>query len=229
MFLKVLGNGQLRVFCANIGDSRCVLLRKSEAIYMTEDHNLSLPREIDRIINRKEAKWYTLPGDPQKLSWNTERTSRSPSQVEKLPLEKVLSMTQLLQIYPPEDRLDAARQVVCQIRAVSMKAFKDSWMDVYWDVSDICEDDSNDSSRGSIFLNPALSQSMDDLDATIHNTPLAALTAHSHHRGAVMQVEAGYNLSSPTWNNVDILHRCFLSLTSFATPMVTWLIAMYPF
>ena len=208
VFLKTLSDGRLRVYCANTGDSRSVLFRRTESIFMSEDHNLSLPREIHRIIHKKEAKWYPLPGDPKKFTWNEEQCPRrNLSTGEKLQLEQLLSMAEPIQMYPSEDKMNAAREVVSKLKKQSIKDFTDACWDVYWDVSDTCEEDFNDSSRGSIFLNPALSNSMDDLDVTIHNTPMAALTGHSHHRGAVVEVQTNCNFASVFQGNLDILQR----------------------
>ena len=64
LFIKVIGENSIRLYCANVGDSRSLLIRDDSILYLSEDHVLSLPRELKRIKQRKVAKWFPLPADP---------------------------------------------------------------------------------------------------------------------------------------------------------------------
>ena len=73
LFLKKFPDGSIRAYCGNTGDSRCVVYRRQESrtsgfkvMIMSEDHNLTLERETDRIAQRKPAEWKPLPASEHK-------------------------------------------------------------------------------------------------------------------------------------------------------------------
>jgi protein phosphatase PTC2/3 len=44
---------KFRIFCANVGDSRCILIQKNEVHRMSHDHKPTEPKELQRISNSK--------------------------------------------------------------------------------------------------------------------------------------------------------------------------------
>jgi hypothetical protein len=85
--------------CSNIGDSRCVVVKEHEgkwkAIAFSEDHCLTLTREITRISERLPVEWLPLPADPYKFDTNLDDTTNMP-----------------FPAYPPAVAMNRARAIV---------------------------------------------------------------------------------------------------------------------
>jgi serine/threonine protein phosphatase PrpC len=116
--LKKLPDGNVRVYCSNIGDSRCAMAKYKngtwEKIALSEDHNLNLSREnlrVENFIKTKVTPTYPLPGDPYRLECN--RGVKDVTRVNnKLP-KKLVDERQL---YPDDEILSKAKAFLSLVK-----------------------------------------------------------------------------------------------------------------
>jgi serine/threonine protein phosphatase PrpC len=65
LYTKLSDDGSIQLYCANTGDSRCVGRYNNSIIEMSQDHKLSLSREMKRIENHVPVEWKPLPTEFQ--------------------------------------------------------------------------------------------------------------------------------------------------------------------
>jgi serine/threonine protein phosphatase PrpC len=149
LFIKDVGDGSYRIFCANTGDSRCVsYCRNSTGIYtviqFSEDHTLSLTRELNRIQQHLTLEWYPLPASVH-YHQKSGKTAR---------------------YYPSKERLTRAQELIRSLKksdtSAILKVLEDMRSD---DVSITKYYSEKDSLLSQI---PVVETDSDMLDATIH-------------------------------------------------------------
>ena len=64
LFIRKLKDGSFKVYCANAGNSRCILQKSDSFLALSEDHTLKLAREFERIDGKAEIRWNSLPAEP---------------------------------------------------------------------------------------------------------------------------------------------------------------------
>jgi hypothetical protein len=100
------GKGTVKAKCVNIGDSRCVVMKEHagvwKAINVSEDHSLTLTREVSRITDQLPVDWQPLPADPFKFDANLDDSVNMP-----------------FPAHPPEAVSARARTIVSALKAPS--------------------------------------------------------------------------------------------------------------
>lgn len=61
LFMRKTDNGETHVYCANIGDSRCIAQIKNTIFPLSNDHNIKSELEFKRIDKHIPAPWFPLP------------------------------------------------------------------------------------------------------------------------------------------------------------------------
>ena len=102
LFIRKLRDGSFKVYCCNAGNARCILKKDGCVLALTEDHNLNLRRELERIEKRVQIEWNPLPAVPIRLL-NDFHSS--------LPNKQAFQ-------YPPSDRMAEASELVKSISAL---------------------------------------------------------------------------------------------------------------
>ena len=106
VFARLEYSGRIRLWCVNIGDSRSILVCGGEVYFLSEDHNLELQREVDRIVHQKLPTWHPLPKEPLRLSTIKSMHDRLD---DSLHLDTVVIPTN---IYPNAQRCEIARELI---------------------------------------------------------------------------------------------------------------------
>lgn len=208
LFVKSISNGRTKIFCSNTGDSRCVMLRNHQQLFMSEDHNLSLPREIDRIIMKRPVEWYPLPGDPRLLSWNMKQDQRDPIDGESVSWGTMQIQAESIECYPSKDRLLRASAVVAMLELDEDQGKSINISTATSNLKRAAKTDTQKESGNILmsYINSMMASSnlaffpstasTDGLDDTIHNIPSAMLTDHAHHKDLILKVHGEGDLVS---------------------------------
>lgn len=187
VFAQIAESGRINIRCANIGDSRAILIRRDDILFLSEDHNLKLQREVDRIVQKKDAVWYPLPGDVVPLSTRTViEDDLNASLHLDAPVRDMIS-------YPSHDRLQQARELITDLvtvnsaikpdidnkaRLQSMKISLNSDFSSSGSISR-CDEESHHTGFNRVEV----------FDSDTSNRHVPDLTTHAHHTSVMFNVD----------------------------------------
>lgn len=212
LFLQFQRDQRTKVWCANTGDSRCIMIRGEEAIYMSDDHSLTLPRERERIMKKKLPEWFPLPASPHKMFKNKEMDILSKDSADKKKGKDI----GVRDAYPSQQQLQSARLIVksvCEKDAVNAepKQAKSNMATVGND--SVTEEEKDDDRRVQqiedidVITIKGLGESVDAMDCTVHNTVLPSpnesppLTKRSLERNLDQKLQSKFSTELDAMNS----------------------------
>ena len=102
VFVTESSDGAVKVYCANIGNSRCGIFKSGCIFQLSDDHTLNLAREVERFENRLKVQ-----RNPLSLDLTNGRRLHARSDI---------SISKMQSMYPPQERMTAAKEVIHKLR-----------------------------------------------------------------------------------------------------------------